>query len=133
MLEKLLLSLVAGFFGLIPVLLNWLTERNKSKGLDRQLEKLSAELAFLERWSKLAEESKTDQDSAGVASRAEMQRHLNGLLAQFGTMKELWPFNTAQAAQVSLAGVCCCYTARWAVRVGRCIPPSTSFCSSLLR
>lgn len=52
MLEKILVAVVAGLFGLIPAVLQWIAERAKRRGKSHVLSELKDELDFLEKWGK---------------------------------------------------------------------------------
>ena len=62
MIEKILIAMVAGLFGILPAFLQWLSARNTAKSKEHNLHKLSNELEFLERLVKFAQEYGTETD-----------------------------------------------------------------------
>ncbi|MGJ8652291.1 MAG: hypothetical protein ACSHX8_03365 [Opitutaceae bacterium] len=82
MLEKIIAALIAGLFGLLPALFEWLSNRSKKKLREARLTSLQDELNFLERWSKLANQSgiknqEVDASGSSTNIKPELYRLLN--------------------------------------------------------
>jgi len=89
MVEKLLVAVVAGLFGLLPVLLQWLSARGAAKSRNTRITLLSEELQFLERWVNLSRvglgEGQTQP--GGTLSQA-VQADLAQILAEYRSLRE---------------------------------------------
>jgi hypothetical protein len=89
MLEKLIVPIVAGLFGFIPVLIQWLSARGQARSRSTHISRLSSELAFLEQWIKLsrtgsAQERKAEDGPVPEAVQAE----LASILAEYKSLRE---------------------------------------------
>ena len=86
---NIVVALLAGVFGLLPVLLQWLSERSKSRVRDRQVTRLQSELDFLEHWANLSQAGAPE----GASASPDIQPQLDRLLTQYDDLKhkELHP------------------------------------------
>ena len=57
MLEKVLIATLAGLFGVLPAIIQWISGRNKIKSYEHKIQKLSNELEFLDKVRKFDEEN----------------------------------------------------------------------------
>jgi hypothetical protein len=89
MYENLLLAVVAGLFGLLPVFFQWLSDQAKDKSRNSHLSHLSAELDFLERWVKLSRGRSSDEQTAqhGAGSQS-LESELTHILLEYRSLRE---------------------------------------------
>lgn len=78
--DNLMVSVIAGVFGLIPALLQWVAALSQRRDRATRLEQLRGELEFLERWSQL--KLRIQPAVVGETDR-ELQSALDRLLAEF--------------------------------------------------
>ena len=98
--ENVVVALMAGLFGLLPVLMQWMSDRSKSKGRDRQIARLHSELEFLEQWATLSGSA----DSSGESNASPgIQLQLDRLLAQYDDLKHKELHPEEKSTEVSLA------------------------------
>jgi len=89
MVENLLVSIVAGLFGLIPLILQWLSDRSKTKSKHDRILKFSNELEFLEKWVNLYSESLTNEKTQQVQMAPQsVQSDLERILAEYRYLRE---------------------------------------------
>jgi len=86
---QILVAIVAGLFGLGPVIIEMITNRARRGSSAQKIAILNDNLDFLEKWSTLYEqhqlEGQTDQDKA---TSARIQSDLVRILAQYQALKE---------------------------------------------
>ena len=92
-------ALLAGVFGLLPVLLQWMSERSKSRVRDRQVTRLQSELDFLEHWAKLSGSGAAD----GATVSPDIQPQLDRLLAQYDELKHTEMHPEERSTEVGFA------------------------------
>lgn len=69
MAENLLVAIIAGLFGLLPVAFQWLSERSRARSRQTRIQRLVAELEFLTAWHKTAMTITPSEASPEVAER----------------------------------------------------------------
>jgi|GEM_PF-3130604 len=88
MIEKMLVSMVAGLLGLVPAILQWFTERGKAKNRHNQLVKLSNELEFIEKWIKIKNDCTGDDTKENAALLINVQNDMVRILDDYRLIKQ---------------------------------------------
>jgi hypothetical protein len=91
-LEKVIVAVVAGLFGLMPVILQWIAKRGESRSRHNQITKLTEELNFIEKWVKLSQETSTEQVSSPPHS---VQNDLFSILNEYREIRTRKEVNAA--------------------------------------
>lgn len=89
MVEKLLVAVVVGLFGLFPVLFQWLSARGAARSRNSRIALLSDELKFLEQWVNLSRVGLDERQAqqGGTPSQA-VQTDLAHILVEYRSLKE---------------------------------------------
>lgn len=103
MLERLLVAVVAGLFGMVPVLVKWLVDRGAARGRHNRIQRLSTELDFLERWIKLSGEGQNQGDLQVAPPSQAVQADLTSILEEYRFLKEQELTEHVSPAKVSFA------------------------------
>lgn len=85
MLEKVIISLVVGLIGLIPIVLQRLSNKRRDRSYSNQLTKLQVELDFLEKWKNF---SSTVNNEQNIDSGQIIGSSLNSILEKYKTLNE---------------------------------------------
>jgi hypothetical protein len=102
MIEKVLLAAVAGLFGLIPALLQWVSERSKSRSRNGQLSRLLSELQYLNEWAKIAiifKDTGAPHQDTKIFTSLEVELKKN--LAEYASLREEVQKTPLPAAEIS--------------------------------
>jgi hypothetical protein len=84
--EKIIITIIAGFFGLIPILIQWGSNRSKVKSKEHHLTKITSQLSILER---MAEFSQKYGDSENKSFSGNLQQELNRLYFQYISLQSV--------------------------------------------
>ena len=87
MLEKLIVGVFVGLVALIPALLQFISDRGKTRSRNHQVSRLSTELEFLERCANLSRLDKEQAQQAGMPPLA-VEQDLARILAEYRSLKE---------------------------------------------
>lgn len=90
--ENVVIAFVAGFFGLVPLMVQWATTRAQRRDRSTRLNNLRTELEFLERLSTVLEETATEDDSAKLQTKLRVQNAVSHLLDQYNALPKAVPF-----------------------------------------
>lgn len=80
MLEKVVVPILIGLFGLLPAAVQWLAERNRSRSRQTRIQRLTSEVEFLAGWHKAARIA-AGETAAETDERA--RRHLDALATAY--------------------------------------------------
>lgn len=83
-LQQIILAVVGGLFGILPVVLQGLANRASRKSTSHRLEQLSADLDFIEQWSRLSREQNC---GAEPAPTLQLQGDLDRVLRNYRALK----------------------------------------------
>jgi len=84
--EKILVALVVGLMGLVPVLLQSISNKRREKSRSSQLNKLQNELNFLEKWKNL---SSSVQENENQITNNIIETSLKSILEQYQKLNEV--------------------------------------------
>lgn len=102
MFEKLFVPVVVGLFGLLPAVLQWISDRGRTRSRNHQVSRLSTELEFLERWANLSRVGLDDEKTQKTATAPlTVQQDLERILAEYRSIKESELEDQVGSAQVS--------------------------------
>src|SRR4051812_12408379 len=89
LIDKLLVAAVAGLFGFLPVLLQWLSARAAAKSRTSRITLLSEELKFLEQWVNLSNvRSPEEQTPERPRVPEAIQVELANILSEYRSLRE---------------------------------------------
>jgi len=81
-------ALVAGLFGLLPILIQRISERSKAKSKQHKISKLANELEFLKQWVNLYLEGIGKPEEQTEKSSQVLQPDLDRILTEYRSLKE---------------------------------------------
>lgn len=81
MIEQLLIATIAGLFGLVPALIQWLVRRSQARSRDARVQRLKAELELLEKCLLLSRE--TSDAGLKVLSEQSLQEGIERVVAEY--------------------------------------------------
>ncbi len=103
MIENLTIAIVAGMFGFLPALLQWISDRNKTRSINHRITKLSTELNFIEQWAKLSGSvSGSSESGASSASSGKVQQLLDSILNEYASIRTAKLEERTKPAEVSV-------------------------------
>ena len=88
MLEKIIVAVIVGLIGLVPVLLQSLSNKRREKGFSSQLKKLQDELGFLEKWKTFSSTVHETKDQYNETANKIIGESLHSILEQYKTLNE---------------------------------------------
>jgi hypothetical protein len=88
MVEKIIVAVIVGLIGLIPVLLQSLSNKRREKGFSSQLKKLQDELSFLEKWKTFSSTVLETKDQNNETANKIIGASLHSILEQYKSLNE---------------------------------------------
>ena len=88
LLEKLLMAVVAGLFGLVPVIVQLVSARSQSKSRSNHITRLSTELEFLNKLSELSRTHAGVLPAERAAQPLDVQPDLSNLLLDYRKVRQ---------------------------------------------